>query len=183
MWNLQAFHYGDGNITDDWVGIDEALLTNKVSGTYKCYTDDELAMNLTTLDYSKLVFATTACFSGGLIDDLSATNRIIMTAANEIDPAAMCIYGTLSPWAGNFMDALTGEDVDWDPLTAQLTHTGTEVDADLNHDCNVSLFEAWNYSWYNNPARLNSEDTPWLDDNGNELPTYWNETDNGSPCD
>jgi len=172
---------GDGNVTDDWVGIDEALLTRKLGGaTYENYTDDEFALDLGVLDCSELIFATTACYSGGFIDDISNSNktRIIMTAANETDPAARAGYDNqMSPWASNFMDALHGEVVYWDPITDQLIHKGLEVDADSDHDGHVSLFEAWNYSWYNNPARLNGQDIPWLDDNGNGLPTYINETD------
>jgi hypothetical protein len=168
---------GDGNVTDDWVGIDEAFITGKSGGDYESYTDDDLAMDLTVLNYSKLIFATTACFSGGFIDDLNATNRIVMTADSETDPASRAYTGRkMSPWACNFMDSLHGEVMRWNYTTKQLIHTGIEVDADANNDTQISLFEAWNYSWYNNPARLNGEDVPWIDDNGNGHPTYKNET-------
>ena len=171
----------DGNTTDDWVGIDETLyLPND-----EFYSDDELREDLADLQYSKLIFTTTACFSGGLIDDLSASNRIIMTAANETDPAARVdSYSStnLSPWARHFMDALHGELVCW-TSSYRLVHTGTKVNADTNEDGKVSMYEAWDYSWNSNPYRLNGEDTPWIDDNGNGKPTYWNESDQLDPTD
>ncbi|MCK4669360.1 hypothetical protein KAT21_04505 [Candidatus Bathyarchaeota archaeon] len=174
--------------TDDWFGVDEALLlSTKDAGPSSIasnYTDDELAKSLSSINCSKLIFATTACFSGGFIDDLSATDRIIMTAANETDPAERInSYSICSPFAKHFMDALHGEEMDWNPLSQKLIHSGINVNADLNDDDHVSLLEAWNYSWYNNPARLNVTDIPWIDDNGNGRPTYKNETDDPSEID
>lgn len=74
---------GDAN---DWLGIDEGLLTSDG----RIYWDDQLRSDLNTLSYETLIFVVQgcvgenlSCFSGGLIDDISASNRIIMTATNE----------------------------------------------------------------------------------------------------
>lgn len=107
-----------------------------------------------------------------------------MTAANETDPAERInSYSICSPFAKHFMDALHGEEMDWNPLSQKLIHSGINVNADLNNDDHVSLLEAWNYSWNNSHARLDGFDTPCLDDNGDGLPTYKNETDYGNCCD
>jgi hypothetical protein len=138
----------DGSITDDWIGTDEGLYLNSTAPN-GFISDDWLKDSLAVLNYSKLVLATTACFSGGLIDDLSSPDRIIMTATNETDEAIRALPGffsRMSPWASEFMDALHGRVVWWDCSTSQLYHKPSEVDADYNGDGNVSLLEAWNYS-------------------------------------
>jgi len=113
-----------------------------------------------------------------------------MTASNETDPGSLKgEYDHLSPWASNFMDALHGEHMEWKIPGWKLVHTGVKVEADANSDGNVSLLEAWNYAWNNTSQRIDGTDTYWLDDDGNGLPNYWNETDNWTgwpssiPCD
>ena len=143
---------------------------------YQNYTDDELRLNLSTINCDKLIFVTTACFSGGFIDDLSAPNRIIMTTANETWPGGGWGEDQMHPWVSHLMDALHGEDVYWNFTTKQLIHKGIDVNADFNEDGQVSLKEAWDYAWEHDENRPQYE-TPWLDDNNNSLPTYVYESD------
>jgi len=168
---------GDGNM-DDWFGVDESM---EVQGGY--YWDDELAECLDTLSYAKLIFVRQGCledeqgcYGGGIIDDISAPKRIIMTATNETCPS----YGNsdeylepgdgFSEWSERFIDALHGKRAHW--------HNGIgivhddDVDADTNNDEHVSMWEAWKYAWDHDEAR--PSETPWLDDNFNGEPTYIN---------
>jgi len=180
-----------------WVGIDEALCieTEKGARVYDYYWDDELA---TDLNYVKgrIVLVVQCCFSGGLIDDLSGPNRIIMTSTNESwysyysdtkekmgDPG----YG-FSEWSEAFIDALHGERAYYDVTTHEVVHTDIAVDADYNDDGYVSLWEAWHYAWNHDEARyavghntcpsgIPMDETPWFDDDGDGLPTFKNGED------
>ena len=163
----------DGN-QDDYVGVDECLRLRYGER----YWDDEIRSDLNSLEgkYKTLIFITQSCvegnlscFGGGLIDDLSHENRIIMTASNETSVA----YADLPPkdgysaWAGPFMHALHGT-----------------VDADTNpKDGHVSIKEAWDYACDHDIARQQGLETPWLDDDGNGLPTFANGTDVLDPDD
>lgn len=133
---------GDGNITDDWVGIDENIIINgpepdhgpTIRPEYN-YTDDELAEDLNELNYKTLIFARLGCFSGGIIDDISASGRIIMTSTNETSHSAKDRDGDgFSEWTESFQNALYGEKMEWDWVNKTLIHTGVEVDADENDD-------------------------------------------------
>jgi len=154
---------GDGDKNDE-VGFDESIELQD-----GLYWDDELKRDLNTLRYGTLIMVRQGCFGGGIIDDISAPNRIIMTATNE---TARSWGGPVySCWSEQFMNALHGEKVN-----------GEKVDADTNHDDHVSMKEAWDYAWNNDPARPVLE-TPWLDDDGNKRPTYINEADQLDPDD
>jgi len=170
---------GDQN---DWVGVDECL---QVQDGW--YWDDELASDLNTVTYAKLIFVrqgciegNKTCFGGGLIDDISASKRIIMTATNEtwysygdMDNPGQPGYG-YSEWSEAFIDALHGQRTHYD---GAVIHDPVFVNADWSNDGHVSMWEAWDYAWRNDPARLSGDETPWLDDNFNRLPTYQNEAD------
>jgi len=165
---------GDGD-TDDWVGIDECLQV--ADGLY---WDDELASDLSTLRYGKLIFIRQGCkekigcFGGGIIDDISAPNRIIITATNETWYSYGDIDGDgFSEWSEAFIDALHGSSTHYNN---GMINDGI-VTADKNGDGKVSLKEAWDYAWNHDTARLGGWETPWLDDNGNGLPTFVNEKD------
>ncbi|MEM3464251.1 MAG: hypothetical protein QXL91_05245 [Candidatus Bathyarchaeia archaeon] len=108
-----------------WFGVDECIMfTDRWAwgGTnVEFYWDDEFAADLATLQYSRLIVLrvgcvgpendTLSCFNGGLIDDLSAPNRIIISASNETTPAYADIDGDgFSEFTEAFADALHGED-------------------------------------------------------------------------
>ena len=200
---------GDQN---DWVGYDEYISLNNQDWTRaEKYWDDELAGDFNTLQYDKLIFVrqgcvdlpameearelfvregcdafsklgSLSCFGGGLIDDISAPDRIIVTATNETTYS----YGDgdgdgYSEWSEAFLDALHAENTHWiggciineDPIEW--------VDADVNNDGHVSVKEAWDYAWSNDDAR--PWETPWLDDDGNGRPTFLNGADQLDPND
>ncbi len=175
---------GDGDM-NDWVGIDECI---QVQNGW--YWDDELAADLNNV-YGRIVFVrqgcvegNQSCFGGGLIDDLTAPNRIIMCATNEtwysygdLDAPGDPGYG-YSEWSEAFIDALHGERTYWNATTSEVVHTGINVDADLNDNGHVSMWEAWHYAWNNDEARLSGDETPWFDDDGDGLPTFRNGADN-----
>lgn len=162
-------------IENQWKGVDECILFIPEN---QSYWDDELKEDLDYLashsKYGKLIFVCFACFSGGFIDDLSAPNRIIMTDANETYTGRLGSPGRpiQNDWPARFTDALHGEEAYWDPDTYEIVHTGVPVDADWSNDGNVSLWEAWKYAWNNDIWRQQGEETPWLDDNSNDLPNY-----------
>ena len=202
---------GDGD-QNDWVGYDEHISLNNQDWTRaEKYWDDELASDLNTLQYDKLIFVrqgcvdppamekareafvregcvafskSLSCFGGGLIDDISAPDRIILTATNETTYS----YGDnllhpdgYSQWSEVFIDALHGENTHWvggciineDPIEW--------IDADANDDGHVSIKEAWGYAWNNDNTR--PWETPWLDDDGNGQPTFINGADQLDPDD
>lgn len=164
-------------IENQWKGVDEGL---EFPEEDKHYWDDELKEDLNYLashgKYGKLLFVCFACFSGGFIDDLSAPNRIMMTSANETYKSRMVCSGRYfqNEWAARFTDALHGEEAYWNPDTYEIVNMGVPVDADWSNDGNVSLWEAWDYAWKNDTHRQQGLETPWLDDNGNDLPNYEN---------
>jgi len=175
--------------SEEWIGVDECLYTH-----YDKYWDDEFKEDLNSLTYGRLVIAVLACYSGGLIDDLTGVNRIIMTAANETHTCAGDLYAEeggwppllsdmYNEWPEVFIDALHGEDTYFNPETNEVVHKNIMVDADSDNDGNVSMLEAWQYAWNHSDGRIYGDETPWLDDNNNALPTYINGSDVGSPCD
>jgi hypothetical protein len=176
---------GDGD-TDDWVGFDENMEISHIyaqTGEYitEFYWDDELAEDLNHLEYKKLIFVRQGCFSGGLIDDIGDSNRIIMTVTNETWTSLGDLDGDgFSEWSEVFIDALHGNDTSY--VRGQIVDQGV-ADADINDDGHVSMLEAWEYAWDNDDARLRGDEDPWMDDNGDGYPTYKNETDQFVPGD
>jgi len=138
---------GNGN-TNDWVGIDECAQLQDGS-----YWDDELASDLNTLSgrYAKLIFVRfgcfegdKGCFGGGLIDAISAKNRIIMTSSNETTYSWMPASGSYSFWSEAFIDALHGQKTHYNKTTNSVVHETPPVfvDADESNDNHVSMWEA-----------------------------------------
>jgi len=185
-----------------YVGYDEYLYLSPVVSEY--YWDDEFAADLQNVTYGKLAIAIYSCYGGGFIDDLSGSNRVIMTTANETYtgsntegtytepggwPNEAGTWDGFSEWSEVFIDALHGEDAYWNNTDHSVHHKGVAVDADFDGDGHVSLNETWFYAWEYDDSRIDGKNTPWLDDNGNGLPNYWNGTDNWTgypssiPCD
>ncbi|MDH5771272.1 MAG: hypothetical protein OEZ25_08300, partial [Candidatus Bathyarchaeota archaeon] len=181
-----------------WVGVDECIYLSAGSDHY--YYDDELKQDLDAINYGTLIVMFQACvtesgtcFSGGFIDDLSADNRIIITSSNETSYSWKdqdYHHGDsdgFSEFSEAFIDALYG----WNTTmigTGDRIKEENEVDADFDNNGHVSIWEAWEYAWNHDDARLAvrtengavpdpwnepyKDETPWLDDNGNGLPTY-----------
>jgi hypothetical protein len=132
----------DGD-TNDIVSVDEAVS----SPNGRIYDDDLRAM-LTQLSAAKITIVAEPCFSGGLVEDLSATNRIICTATIE-DALS---YGNL--FIRGFVAALHGQD-----------EYGSTVNADTDGNGAVSMLEAFNYAAANDYY----DEIPQYDDNGDGI--------------
>jgi len=158
-----------------WMGFDETIMLQL--GNDRTYWDDEVKSDLDYLasrgKYGKLIFVSFACYSGGLVDDLSAPNRLIITSANETYTSQTQVPGDFfNAWSECFIEALHRQKVNWNPYSHSIVHTGIPVNADWSNDRNVSMWEAWDYAWKNDYYRQQGNETPWLDDNGNHQPNY-----------
>ncbi len=118
----------DDGDTTDWVSIDEEYMISVSRGLY----DDDLRDLLNNICANTIVVIPQQCYSGGFIEDLSKSGRVIFTNSGEEE-----LSSTM------FTEAL---------LKALMWYEG--VDADTNNDGCVSMVEAFNYaaeynSWYN----------------------------------
>lgn len=116
-------------------------------------TDDEFAAEMNKIQaYDKIIMQMKQCFSGGMIDDATKPNRIIMSSSS----ATQVSYGRMANDYGEFtfwyFSALTGNKPDG---------TGA-VNADANNDGKVSIMEAWNFARSHDTA----PETPFYEDNG-----------------
>jgi hypothetical protein len=136
-----------------WFGVDECLWPN----WEEQYWDDELADDLSDLKYQTLIAMfqgcksiNGTCFSGGFIDDLSALNRIIITASNETSASYRDLdFDGFSEFSEVFFDALFGYNTKFSGGII----LEEPVDADLNDDDEVSISEAWQYAYEHDDAR------------------------------
>ncbi|MHC4604626.1 MAG: hypothetical protein ACYS6W_15005, partial [Planctomycetota bacterium] len=129
----------DGDMLD-WVSVDEAIVL--YGGNLY---DDDLAELVDQLSVAKITIAALPCFSGGLIEDISAPNRILCTATIE-DAVS---WGDL--FIRGFVAALHGQN-----------EYGNAVDADTNKNGYISMLEAFNYAAGNDYL----DEIPQYDDNG-----------------
>jgi hypothetical protein len=183
--------------TCEWFGVDECLVLTE-SGDL--YWDDDFADDLDNVSYGQLVVMCQACrsgdltcYSGGFIDDLSAPNRIIITSSNETSPSyGDCDDDGFSEFSEVFFDALYEYNTTFSGggITKE-----NSVDADFDYDGQVSILEAWQYAYENDYARwtvrtengtifpdplddreaglgYEIDECPWMDDNGDGLPTF-----------
>lgn len=109
---------------------------------------------------AKTIFLLQPCNSGGFINDLSRENRIVCTSSKENEMA--------DSWIGPFRKALNFEE---------------GVDADTNHDGNVSIAEAYRYAaeFSTNYSKLGPQH-PLIDDNGDKIGHYYNESGYDPNC-
>lgn len=128
---------------DDWVSIDE-----KICLPSSDMLDDELAIFLDRIDAYVISVFMEQCFSGGFIDDLSVSNRVISTATEE---------ETVS-WGNLFVELFTS-------ALHRATRSGSAVDADNNHNGHISMREAFNYAAENDYYN----EIPQYDDNGDDI--------------
>jgi hypothetical protein len=120
--------------------------------------DDAFPNMLAGLRYDRMVILMEQCFSGGLIADMSGSNRIIMSATGEYEPSYAMgpyPYDTYDEFSYYFTCAINGADP-----------KGKTVNADANGDGEVSLVEAFNYA----RAKDTQSETPWYEDNGDGIP-------------
>jgi hypothetical protein len=150
---LFLFTNNHGGQTPDTNG-DEPETTNKMDETLCLYynsevTDDQLANILDTITCYRMIIFMKQCFSGGFIHDLSASNRVIMTACTQDQTSwSADTEGSFGEFSYHFMKAVNNE-----------------VAADTDSNGWVSMAEAFNYA-----AMMDSRpETPQYDDNGDGL--------------
>jgi hypothetical protein len=192
----------DGNPNNNlWVGVDEGIWLSSPSGNETVW-DDEFSQWLTGINYRRMVIYVSTCrsggsenetcYGGGLIDDLSAPRRIIISPTNET------YYGFYNETTGlgwfdeAFMNALDIEN----PAYYEVCNL-------KDADGNTSVLEAYIYAYDHDSARMSVrnpsgnmledpwrriytnwyiiDESPWLDDGGNFMPTFKNLTDCPSP--
>lgn len=129
----------DGDLLD-MVSVDEGLV---VFGDE--IWDDLLAEQYAKLSAGRITTVALPCFSGGLVEDLSAPDRVIATAT--VEEAVSWGDGFIR----NFTAAMHGRD-----------QYGNSVDADADASGYVDMVEAFNYAALNDHA----DEIPQYDDNG-----------------
>jgi len=127
--------------------------------------------------------ANASCFGGGFIDDLSALNRIIISASNETAAAYVDLDGDgISEFSEGFFEALYGYNMSVDKRGVTVDFNNP-VNADTDGDLDVSLKEAFNYAYEHDDARwvvghqigyngCPIDESPWFDDDDDGLPTF-----------
>ncbi|CAM1363455.1 conserved exported hypothetical protein [Tenacibaculum litopenaei] len=117
-------------------------------------TDDEFAVEVDKVNAGKISIVMEQCNSGGFIDDLSAPNRVIATAAKHTELS----------WAGPTIN--TDEFVYyWTSAVNEALPNGTAVVSDSNGDTVVSMREAFLYAETND----SQNETPQYDENPTNL--------------
>ena len=117
-------------------------------------TDDEFADEVDKINAAQISLVMGQCYSGGLIDDLAASDRVIATACDYDEVSyAMGTY-TYNEFVFDWISAMAGED----PYE-------NSVDADDNNDGFISFEEAFDYAEANDAAA----ETPQYYSNPDEL--------------
>jgi hypothetical protein len=116
---IDGFDLNDDGDMDDWVTINEAIQVHRGS-----MVDDDLAELLSSIQQGTKVFIINSCFGGGLVNDLSGDNTIIITGSREVCSASA---GTMPK---RLMQAF-GEQADM---------------ADTDDDGRVTFLEAFNFA-------------------------------------
>jgi hypothetical protein len=149
---------GNGKVESDvWAGVDECFIMHNRYADY-WVKDDEFKQMLSGLKYKTMVVAMQTCYSRGFIEELTAPDRIIITACNETTTAKgfRVSYGSYP----NYLKA-SFQFVDMFNYTEPIF---PEVDADGNGK--VSITEAFIFAYINDLARINGEENPQLCDWG-----------------
>jgi len=145
-YNLDLNGDGDKN---DTVSVDQTLY----QWNWVNMTDDEFAAEINKITrFRRIVIQMEQCFSGGFIADLTAPNRIIMSACSRFEfsyAASSCPLDEFTFW---YFAALTGTKPDG---------SGT-VNADTNGDGKISILEAYNFA----RSHDTRPETPFYEDNG-----------------
>ncbi|MCK5215317.1 MAG: PKD domain-containing protein, partial [Candidatus Omnitrophica bacterium] len=133
---------------DDWVSIDE-----KICVLYDDITDDEFEYFIRPIAARATVIILEPCFSGGFLEDLSRSNRVIFSATEEetVSWGNLFIRNTITAFSGiNYP-------------------SGTNADpslADADNNGYVTMLEAFNFS-----AEYDTyPEVPLYDDNADGIP-------------
>lgn len=153
-----------GGPTSDVNGDDNRGSINDNTDENYCYynssaifLDDTIAAKINRLPMSTMIVVSKPCYSGGIIWDLRAPNRVILTSGTEFQVTYPNLAGTFGELTYNFLSAVNGKFPD----------ASTTVNADLNGDLKISMYEAYIYI-KNNEHR---SEQPQYSDDGTGTPT------------
>jgi len=117
--------------------------------------DDDFAYLVNSLpDCQNITILMEQCFSGGLIRDLRGSNRIIMSAASQVEPSYSMDTGLFNEFSYYFTCAI-----------ARYDHEGNYVGADANADGRISVLEAFNYA----VEKDTRPETPYYEDSNDGI--------------
>jgi len=150
LLNTSKIKIGDGKILIECVQDLIELLGFHIEPE-KLY-DYELGNTVKDID-SKIIFALQPCNSGGFIEELSGSNRIICTASRTNEFA--------DRWIGPFREALEGS-----------------RNSDYNNDGKISILEAYRYAAeiVDKEEEPNHPQDALIDDNGDGIGHHYNES-------
>ena len=155
--------YGNSGINDANGDENRAGINDNTDEQFYYYnsstalTDDYLASKINALEMGSMIAVVKPCFSGGVIWDFKGPNRVIMTSGTEFQVTWSHDSGQFGEFTYHFFAAVTGSD----PIT------GNAINADLNADGNVSMYEAQMYILAND-AR---DEQPQYEDNNDGVGT------------
>lgn len=98
-------------------------------------SDYSFANEVDKVNAGKIIVCMGQCYSGGFIDDLQGTNRVICTASRDDESSYALENLQYDAYVYHWTAAITGHDA-----------IGTQVDADINNDGMVSIEEAHSYA-------------------------------------
>jgi hypothetical protein len=202
-WLIQTdVNHDDEMSNSTWVGVDEGVTLSPQTGEQIVW-DDDFRLWLEGISCRRMVISaftcrspraeneTESCYGGGLIDDLSAPRRIIISCANETYSGWYNETTKIAFFAEPFMNALDPSKPAWNEACNSIDNDGV-----------TSVLEAYLYARQHDKARKavrippGQEDpwkylypslyraideSPWLDDGGNFLPNFINLIDAGNP--
>ncbi|TYB79391.1 C13 family peptidase [Bizionia myxarmorum] len=120
-------------------------------------TDDYLATKINELSMGSMIAVVKPCYSGGVIWDFKGPNRVIMTSGTEFQVTWSHRSGQYGEFTYHFFAAITGID----PIS------GATVNADLNGNGSISMYEAQMYILANDTA----SEQPQYEDNNDGIGT------------
>ncbi len=120
------------NGINDWIGIDESIILWKES-----IKDDDFSSYLNNIYYKRSVFVMGECQSGGFINDLSNSKRIIITASKGDEYSWRAdTEGEYEEFLYHFVSALNKK-----------TPNGILIDSDSDGNGYISIDEAFIYAY------------------------------------
>ena len=116
------------------------------------FIDDTIAAKINRLPMGNMILVCKPCFSGGIIWDLRGANRVIITSGTEFQVTYPNLAGTFGELTYNFLSA----------INSKIPDGATTVDADINNDGKVSMYEAYTYI----KANEHRDEQPQFSDDG-----------------
>ena len=116
------------------------------------FIDDSVAAKINRLPMASMIAIIKPCFSGGLIWDLRGPNRVILTSGTEFQVTYSHSSGNFGEFTYRFFSA----------IGKKIPDGATVVNADINSDGKISMYEAFIYIKDND---VKNEQPQYEDDN------------------